>query len=169
MLRVSVDPADDTHTVLVSSPDSPGAVPSGTVSDDTPTLGELRYPGHWADQAPDRPAIVMAGSGQSMTFSELDAEANRIANLFASLGLAPGDHMAFCLENRLEFLAVAWGAHYAGLYYTAISSRLLADEIAYIVNDCGARVFVTSPSKADVAGEVSAATANVEALSLIHI
>ncbi|MEE2768198.1 MAG: AMP-binding protein, partial [Actinomycetota bacterium] len=133
------------------------------MSDDTPTLGQLRYPGYWADQAPDRPAILMTGSGQSMTFSELDAEANRIANLFTNLGLAPGDHMAFCLENRLEFLAVAWGAHYAGLYYTAISSRLLADEIAYIVNDCGARVFVTSPSKADVADEVLAATPNVEA------
>ncbi|MED5166468.1 MAG: AMP-binding protein, partial [Actinomycetota bacterium] len=110
---------------------------------------DLQYPGRWAIESPDRPAIVMTGSGQAMTFAELDAEANRISQLFRSLGIEPGDHVAFCLENRIEFLAVTWGAHYAGLYYTAISSRLTADEIAYIVNDCGARAFVTSPYKAD--------------------
>ena len=121
------------------------------------------YPGHWAAVAPDRPAIVMAGSGETMTFGELHAEACRIANLLRSLGLGFGDHMAFCLENRIEFLALAWGAHYAGLHYTAASSRLTADELAYIVDDCGARVFVTSPYKEDVIAEVTAATPNVEA------
>ncbi|MFT6549890.1 MAG: acyl-CoA synthetase (AMP-forming)/AMP-acid ligase II, partial [Acidimicrobiales bacterium] len=107
----------------------------------------LQYPGRWAAEFPDRPAIVMTGSGETMTYGELDAEANRISRLFRSLGIQAGDHVAFCLENRIEFLAVAWGAHYAGLYYTAISSRLTADEIAYIVDDCGARAFVTSPYK----------------------
>ena len=48
------------------------------------------YPGRWAAEAPDRPAIVMHGSGESMSFAELDAEANRIANLFRSLGLQIG-------------------------------------------------------------------------------
>mgnify|MGYP001156738155 FL=1 len=131
----------------------------GTQAPDDPPL---EFPGRWAQDAPDRLAIVMHGSGQTMTFAELDAEANRIANLFRSLGLEPGDHMAFCLENRIEFLALAWGAHYAGLYYTAISSRLTADEIAYIVDDCGARVFVTSPYKSGAVTEVTAATPNVE-------
>ena len=56
----------------------------------------------------------------------------------------PGDHVAFCIENQAHFHAVAWGAHYAGLFYTAISTRLTAEETAYIVNDCGARVFITS-------------------------
>ncbi|MBJ30531.1 MAG: acyl-CoA synthetase [Acidimicrobiaceae bacterium] len=126
------------------------------------TVEDLQYPGRWAAEAPDRPAIVMAESGEAMTFAELDAEANRISRLFLSLGIQPGDHVAFCLENRLEFLAVAWGAHYAGLYYTAISSRLTADEIAYIVDDCGARVFVTSPYKADEVAEIAAATPKVE-------
>ena len=79
------------------------------------------------------------------------------------LGIGPGDHVAFCLENRIEFLALAWGAHYAGCYYTAISSRLTADEIAYIVDDCGAQVFVTSPYKADDVAEIMSATPAVEA------
>ena len=122
----------------------------------------LQYPGRWAVEFPDRPAIVMTGSGETMTYGELDAEANRISRLFRSLGIQAGDHVAFCMENRIEFLAVAWGAHYAGLYYTAISSRLTADEIAYIVDDCGARSFVTSPYKADAVAEINAATPAVE-------
>ena len=47
----------------------------------------LQYPGRWAVESPDRPAIVMTGSGQAMTFAELDAEANRISQLFRSLGI----------------------------------------------------------------------------------
>jgi len=124
---------------------------------------ELVHPGRWAAEDPDRLAIVMHGSGQSMTFAELHAEAARIANLYRSLGLQVGDHMAFCLENRLDFLALAWGAIYAGLQYTAISSRLTAEEISYIVNDCGAKVFVTSPYKAEAAADLLTSTAQVEA------
>ncbi len=140
----------------------------GVMSDtptDAPTPAE--FPGHWATVAPDRPAIVMSGSGEVTTFGELHDEACRIANLFRSLGLRPGDHMALCMENRREFLAVCWGAQYAGLYFTAASSRLTADELSYIVDDCGARVFVTTPYKADVIDEVTAGSPNVEARFVI--
>ncbi|MDG2428983.1 MAG: acyl-CoA synthetase [Acidimicrobiales bacterium] len=123
----------------------------------------LQYPGRWAAEAADRAAIIMAESGKSMTFAELDAEANRISRVFHGLGIGSGDHVAFCLENRIEFLALAWGALYAGCYYTAISSRLTADEIAYIVDDCGARAFVMSPHKAEDAAKIVAATPKVEA------
>ena len=77
-----------------------------------------------------------------------------LAQYFHSLGLQVGDHVAFCLENHPKFLQIAWGAHYAGLYYTAISSRLTAEETEYIVNDCGAQVFITSRYKADVAAAI---------------
>ena len=66
-----------------------------------------------------------------------DEMACRLANLYRSIGLQPGHHVAMCLENRVEFLALAWGARYAGLYYTAISSRLTAEELGYIVEDSG--------------------------------
>ena len=116
---------------------------------------KLQYPGSWAIDDPERFAIVMSNSGETMTFGELDERANRISNLFAGLGLLPGDHIAFCLENRIDFLVLCWGAQYAGLYYTAISSRFTAEEINYIVNDCGARVFIMSEKKSDVAGHLS--------------
>lgn len=93
----------------------------------------------------------MAGSGAVVTFRELDEESNRLARLLRAEGLRPGDHVAFMLENHPSFLAVAWAAQRSGLYYTAISSRLKADELAYILGDCGARVFISSAALQDVA------------------
>ena len=82
----------------------------------------------------------MAGSGEVVTFRELDEESNRLAHLFRAAGLRPGDPIAFMLENHRSFLAIAWAAQRSGLYYTAISSRLLTDELAYIVKNCEAKV-----------------------------
>ena len=69
-------------------------------------------------------------------------------------GSQPGDHVALCLENSARFLPVIWGCHYAGLYYTAMSSRLTTEEMAYILDDCGAQAFITSAYKADQAAEL---------------
>ena len=113
------------------------------------------YPGTFAETTPDKPAVIMGSSGAVMTYRELDDEANRLSQLFRAAGLEPGDHVAFCLENHPHFLAVAWGAHYAGLYYTAMSSRLTLEESEYIINDCGARAFITSAYKSEVAAELA--------------
>ncbi len=72
------------------------------------------YPGVHAATDPDKPAQIMAGTGEVMTFRELDEMANRARQLFADLGLEPGDHVALCMENHPLMLAVVWGAHYAG-------------------------------------------------------
>ena len=104
----------------------------------------------------------MAASGWTQTFAELDAGASRASQLFRAAGLAPGDHIALCLENHPRFLELLWGCEYAGLIYTAASSRLTTDELAYIVNDCGARVFITSAYKAEQAAELIGTTPKVE-------
>jgi long-chain acyl-CoA synthetase len=112
------------------------------------------FPGAHAETDPDSPAVVIGDTGQVITYGELDAEANRVSHVFRDLGLQPGDHVALCLENHLRYFALVWGAHYAGLYYTAMSSRLTTEEMAYIVGDCGARAFVTSAYKRDQAAEL---------------
>ncbi len=106
------------------------------------------FPGTWAERSPEKPAVIMAESGEVVTYAQLDEIANRLSQLFRAAGLEPGDHMAFCMENRAEYLPIMWGAHYAGLYYTAVSSRLTSEEIGYIIEDSGSRAFITSPYKA---------------------
>ncbi|MFZ9320711.1 MAG: AMP-binding protein, partial [Ilumatobacteraceae bacterium] len=119
------------------------------------------FPGAIAADAPNRPAVIMASTGQIITFKELDDAANRLSQVLRSAGLNPGDHVAFCIENHPRYFEILWGCHYAGLIYTACSSRLTTDELNYIINDCGAKAFITSKHKADQAAEVANTTPNV--------
>ncbi len=96
----------------------------------------------------------MASTSQVITYQELDDSANRLSQLLYHHGLRPGDHIAICLENHPRFFEVIWGCHYAGLIYTACSSRLTSDELSYIINDCSAKAFITSIHKADQAVEI---------------
>ena len=121
----------------------------------------LLYPGQIAADHPDRVAVAMGASGESITFADLDAFASRLSRLLRAIGLERGDHIALCVENRLEFLPIIWGCHYAGLYYTPISSRLNGEEIAYIIDDCGARAFIASTYKAAEAVDAAASTPGV--------
>ena len=124
-------------------------------------MTELFYPGEWARIEPDRIASVDTVTGETMTYAELHSFAMRFARYMRNQGIEVGDHIAWCIENRLEFLAIAWGSIYAGLYYTTISTTLRAEEIAYIVNDCGAKVFVTSTYKTNDALDLLALTPTV--------
>src|SRR4051794_2703120 len=105
-----------------------------------------------AQNHPDKAAYIMASSGETVTYRQLDQQSNRIAHLFRSLGLRVGDHVALFLENNARFFEICWAAQRSGLIYTAISSRLTAPEVEYIANDCGAKLFVTSAALAGTAG-----------------
>ena len=93
------------------------------------------HPRAIAEAAPDRPAVIMAGTGDVTTFDELDARSNQFAQLIRSRGVGRGGSVAIFAENHPAFLEVTWGAQRAGVYYTAVNSHLTADEAAYIVVD----------------------------------
>lgn len=112
------------------------------------------YPGAHAATTPDKPAVIVTGSGFTQTFAELDAAANRVSHLLRAAGVRPGDHVAICMENHDRYFEITWGCYYAGAVYTNCSSRLTSGELAYILNDSQAKVFFTSRYKADQAAEV---------------
>lgn len=109
------------------------------------------HPAIHAQNHPEKIACIMAGSGRSLTYRELDERSNQAAQLFHSLGLRRGDHIALCLENHEEFFVVCWAAQRSGLYFTTISTRLTPPEVEYIVDDCEAQIFVTSEEKREIA------------------
>ena len=113
------------------------------------------HPTHHAARLPDKPALIMAGTGETVTYSQLDARSNQGAHLFRTLGLTTGDGIAIFSENNARFLDICWAAQRAGLYFTCISSRLTAGEIAYIVKDCGAKALIASHTLAKAAGETA--------------
>jgi long-chain acyl-CoA synthetase len=104
----------------------------------------MTHPTIHATTHPDKAAIIMAGSGQTVSYTELDANSNRFAHLLRSLGLGHGDTIAICMENRAEFFDLCWGAQRSGIVFVAISNRLTAAEIDYIIGDSGAQALFSS-------------------------
>ncbi|SSC23161.1 AMP-dependent synthetase/ligase, partial [Klenkia terrae] len=102
------------------------------------------YPGTYADRTPDKAAVVVAETGRVVTYAELDDRSTRLADVLRRQGLGPGDHVAFIADNTPEVFEVYWAALRSGLYVTGVNNHLTADEAAYIVRDCGARVLVAS-------------------------
>ena len=109
------------------------------------------HPREHARRNPDKPAAILATSGKTLTYGELDARANQGAQYLRRLGIGVGDTVAVWLPNVLAWYEVFWAAQRAGVYFTPISTRLTAKEAAYIVADCGARLLVTNPAIAGAA------------------
>ncbi len=118
----------------------------------TPVLDH--HLGHRAAAHPDRPAVIMAGTGQVTTYRQLDERSNRLAHVLRAAGLGVGDHLALMMENSAELLEVTWAAQRSGLYYTALNSHLRRSEVQHILDDCGAVAFVVSARLGDVAREL---------------
>jgi long-chain acyl-CoA synthetase len=120
------------------------------------------YPRVHATRSPDKPALVMAGSGEVVTYRELDERSCRLARLFWDAGLRAGDHVAVFMENHPRYFDVAWAALRSGLYLTPVSQYLTAEEASYIVNDCQARALVTSTARRAVAEQIVATAPAVQ-------
>ncbi|MFZ4690239.1 MAG: AMP-binding protein [Polymorphobacter sp.] len=108
-----------------------------------------------AAATPDKPAIIMAGSGASLSYAALEAQSNRVAHLLRSHGLVRGDTVALLLHNSLDYLAICWGAQRAGLVFVAMSTKLTADEAGYILTDSGAKLLFASAALGEVAAAAS--------------
>jgi long-chain acyl-CoA synthetase len=111
------------------------------------------YTGKHAHLRPLQPAFIMAGTGESVTYRELEARCNRLAHLFRNRGLKRLDHYAIFMENNSRYLEACGAGERSGLYYTCVNSYLTPDEVAYIVNNSCSRVLITSKAKLDIARE----------------
>ena len=118
---------------------------------------------------PEQPAVIMASTGEVVTYADYEARANRLAQLFRAQGLRRTDHVAMFLENHPRYLELQGAAERTGLYYTLVNSYLSAEEVAYIVDDCQARVFITSAGKRDVALEAAAHCPRVERFFMVGV
>ena len=112
------------------------------------------HPSVHAETHPDKPAVIIAETGEVRTYRELDQASNRAAQLFRSRGLQVGDVVALMLDNTPEYYGLTWGAQRSGLYYVCISSKLTADETDYILENSGAKLFIASASLAGSAQQL---------------
>ena len=128
----------------------------------------MPHPSITAQTYPHKPAIIMGNSGEMVTYRQLDERSNQGAQLFRSLGLKTGDHIGMMIENDRQFLEIAWAAQRSGLVFTPISTHLKKDETAYILENCGARLFVGSLKLSAVAEEILTESTSVEYFYMIN-
>ncbi len=120
------------------------------------------FPGAHALTTPDKPAYIMASTGKTVTYKELNDASNQVAQMLWALGLRRGDSIAIMMENNPQYFVICWAAQRSGLQYTAASSRLTVGELEYIINDCGAQAFFTSYEKRELATAVRPLIPNVK-------
>ncbi len=97
---------------------------------------------------PDRTAVI--DEDRRLTWAELRERARRLATAIQAAGLEKDDRVAFLAPNVTELLEAHFGVPRAGCVLVTINTRLLGDEIAYILDHSGARLLVVDPSLADL-------------------
>lgn len=112
------------------------------------------HPRLYADTNPDATALILADSGETISFGTLETRANCAAHAFRALGLIRGDTLAMACENRAEFLDIYWAAQRSGLTLVPVSTRLKASEVAYIIADSGSKLLLITAAMADTAREI---------------
>ena len=110
---------------------------------------------------PGKTALVEdppGGPARTWTFAELEAWANRVASMLASIGVAPGERVAWCGPNSATVIALGAGCRKAGVTAVPLNYRLTPEEAGYVLDNCDARVaFVDAASAPLVIGARAAA------------
>jgi len=123
-------------------------------------MSRPNYPREHAKRHPDKPAVIVAETGETLTYGELERRANKLAHGWRTLGLAPGDVIAVMLENTVDWFEIYWSAQRSGLYITPLPVRLTVEEAAYIIQDSGSKVLVTS-AEIDASADLIARRAEI--------
>lgn len=137
-----------------------------TASND-PTNATLRQPpapSHYLDgHAFVRPnKIALICGERSLTYAELNARARRVANALSNLGVRANDRVAVMSHNSIELLEIVCGLSKLSAIGVLLNYRLREHEVAYIINDCQAKVAIAGPglvevvdkARTNIAGEV---------------
>jgi acyl-CoA synthetase (AMP-forming)/AMP-acid ligase II len=103
---------------------------------------------------------------QSLTFSEVDAAANRIAHVLAGLGVARGGRVGLLIGNGLWSIPVDFGCVKAGAVRVPLNVRLAADEQARMLAATGVRLLVHDVAQAGRAGELASQVDGLRLASL---
>jgi long-chain acyl-CoA synthetase len=116
----------------------------------------------------DQPAFIMAQSGETVTYAELEARTNQLAHFLRSRGLKRLDHYAIFMENNARYLECCGAGERAGLYFTCINSFLTPQELAYIINNSESKVLIFSEEKRAVAIEALSQCPKVEVALVVN-
>ena len=103
----------------------------------------------------DKPALIDAASGRSLSYAALAAGVSRVAAGLAARGFRPGDVLGVFMPNAPEFALAFHGTLAAGGVVTTINSLCTVKDAAFQLRDARARFLVTVPFFMDRAAPVA--------------
>ncbi|HNJ67539.1 MAG TPA: AMP-binding protein, partial [Turneriella sp.] len=107
-----------------------------------PTVSQLWF--ERAREYADKPYLHY--DNRSWTYAQMESETAKAAGAFRALGAAHGDHIAVLIPNSPEFLLAWFGCMKGGFTAVTINTLLKGEELEYIINDCDAKILVTTPA-----------------------
>lgn len=119
------------------------------------------YPATFAATVPDRTALVVAGSGDRVTYAELDDRSARLAGLLHAAGLRPGDTLLLACGNDVRWAEVFWAARRSGLHLAAVNRHLSACELVPMLEDARPAAVVAGDTQVAAALDDALAAAGV--------
>ena len=140
--RLDILSADERDTLVRAWNDTARSVPVATV------------PELFAAQVARSPAATAVVFGeQSLSYTELDARANRLAHHLRGLGVRPEVVVGLCLERSPEMVVGLLGVLKAGGAYLPLDPDYPAERLAYMLRDAGAGIVVTHSGLRDRLGD----------------
>ncbi len=103
-------------------------------------------------ETPD--AVAFTFEGDEMNYARLDEASNRAAQALASKGVSKGDRIAYMGKNSHLYFEILVGAAKLGAVMTPVNWRLAPPEVAYILNDCQAKILFIGPGFDDLVRKI---------------
>lgn len=120
-----------------------------------------------ADTSPH--AIALVVGDETLTYAKFDELGNRLANQLSGLGVHPGSTVGILIERSTPMYVAILGALKAGARYVPIDASAPRDRIAFITEDAGVDVLLTSRDKAQESGSLPLRQVFVDDLdALLH-
>lgn len=102
-----------------------------------------------AAAAPDKPALIC--DGKRLSYAEVDAMANRLANALRDGGVRRGDRVVLFLPNSIELVVGIFAALKANAVFVVVNASTKQDKLLYVVNNCRAAAFITGARNGELA------------------
>ncbi len=145
----------------LSSTNRPGLIPQEPVERDT--LTRLFFSAVDRLARPDAMRYKQGGQWRTLSHREVEERVTRLAAALASMGVERGDRVALLSENRPEWAMTDYAALGLGAIDVPIYPTLPANQVAFILNDCTAKVVLVSSREQldkilEIRGEVPSLT-----------
>lgn len=96
------------------------------------------------------------------TFAELERDANAVAHVLQGLGTRVGDRVLWCGQNSTEIVTIVNATRKAGAVSVPLNYRLSAEEAAYVIDNCDAKIVLFDVDQAGQLGPAVELCSGVE-------